>query len=159
MGHLPRRLSGVCSFFSLATRGHDILHSDWGEKILHRSVHRVDSCFRVQCTTMHVLLSYQNCRCFNYCQQIFVGLFFVALLPYENTVTTKLSQITAIYTNQGTHTSCVSVRSHQVTLPLHTRVPGSGLQFPFNIQVAVILSAGINPGSHPNSITLPVSVL
>ena len=31
MGHLPQ------------TRGHDILYSDWGEKILHRSVHRIDS--------------------------------------------------------------------------------------------------------------------
>ena len=32
-------------FVLLATRGHDILYSDWGEKILHRSVHRVDSYF------------------------------------------------------------------------------------------------------------------
>jgi len=41
----------------LATRGHDILYSDWGEKILHRSVHCVDSYFHVLCTTAHVLLS------------------------------------------------------------------------------------------------------
>jgi len=34
-------------FVLLAMRGHDILYSDWGEKILHRSVHRVDSYFRV----------------------------------------------------------------------------------------------------------------
>ena len=29
-------------FVLLATRGHDILYSDWGEKILRRSVHRVN---------------------------------------------------------------------------------------------------------------------
>jgi len=38
IGHLPWRLSRVCSLF--VTRGHDILHSDWGEKILHRSPSR-----------------------------------------------------------------------------------------------------------------------
>jgi len=30
------------AFVLLATRGHNILYSEWGEKILHRSVHRVD---------------------------------------------------------------------------------------------------------------------
>ena len=62
MGHLPRRLLGV--FVLLATRGHDILYSDWGEKILHRSVHRVDSCFCVLCTTAHVSLSYRKLSLF-----------------------------------------------------------------------------------------------
>jgi len=37
-----------------------MLYSDWGEKIFHRSVHRVDSCFRVLCTTLHLLLSYRK---------------------------------------------------------------------------------------------------
>ncbi len=32
IGHLPRKLSRVCSLF--ATRGDDRLHSDWNEKIL-----------------------------------------------------------------------------------------------------------------------------
>jgi len=50
----------VRSVFVLVTRGHDILYSDWG-KILHRSVHRVDSYFRVLCcTTAHVLLLYRK---------------------------------------------------------------------------------------------------
>jgi len=48
-----------CVFVLLATRGNDILYSDWGE-ILHRSVHRVDSYFRVLCTTAHVLLTYRK---------------------------------------------------------------------------------------------------
>jgi len=39
-------------YILLAMRGHDILYSDWGEKILHRSVHHVDSYFHVLCTTM-----------------------------------------------------------------------------------------------------------
>ena len=51
-------------FVLLATRGHVILYSDWGEKILHRSVHRVDSYFRVLCTTAHVLLSYRKLSLF-----------------------------------------------------------------------------------------------
>ena len=47
-------------FVLLATKGHDILYSDWGEKILHRSLHHVDSYFRVLCTIAHVLLSYRK---------------------------------------------------------------------------------------------------
>ena len=57
----------VRSVFILATRGHDILYSDWGDKILHRSVHHVDPYFRVLCTTVHVLLSYHKLSLFNYC--------------------------------------------------------------------------------------------
>jgi len=38
ISRLPWRLSRVRSLF--VTRGHDILHSDWGEKILHRSPSR-----------------------------------------------------------------------------------------------------------------------
>ena len=33
-------------FVLLATGGHDILYSDWGKKILHRSVH----CVELSCT-------------------------------------------------------------------------------------------------------------
>jgi len=51
-------------FVLLATRGHDILYSDWGGKILHRSVHRVDSYFLVLCTTAHVVLSYRKLSLF-----------------------------------------------------------------------------------------------
>jgi len=51
-------------FVLLVTRGHDILYNDWGEKIRHRSVHRVDSYFRVLCTTAHVLLSYRKLSSF-----------------------------------------------------------------------------------------------
>ena len=52
-------------FILLATWGHDILCSEWGEKILHRSVHCVDllSC------TVHKSAHYfrtVNYRCFNY---------------------------------------------------------------------------------------------
>ena len=38
---MARRLSRVCSFFSWRG-GYDILYSDWGEKILRRSVHHVE---------------------------------------------------------------------------------------------------------------------
>ena len=54
-----------CQVFALpATRGHDILYSDWGEKILHTSVHCFDSYFRVLCTTAHVLLAYRKLSLF-----------------------------------------------------------------------------------------------
>jgi len=40
-------------FVLLATRGHDILHSDWEEKILHRSVHCVELSCTGTGTTVH----------------------------------------------------------------------------------------------------------
>ena len=49
-------------FVVFATRWHDILYSDWEEQ----------------------KYSTVNQQCFNYCQQIFDSLIFVALLPYEN---------------------------------------------------------------------------
>ena len=64
---------GMSGFILLATRGHDMLYSDWGEKILHGSVHHVYSYFRVLCTTAHVLLSYRKLLLFqllsvNFCE-------------------------------------------------------------------------------------------
>ena len=40
-------------FVLLAMRGHDNLYSDWGEKILHRSVHRLD--YLLSCTSARVI--------------------------------------------------------------------------------------------------------
>ena len=45
-----------------ATRWHDILYSDWEEKILHRSVQRVE----LTCTQKDSTVKYY--RCFNYFQ-------------------------------------------------------------------------------------------
>jgi len=50
-------------FVLLATRGHDILYSDWGEKILCRSLYRVElSCTSTGttrlCTRAHALFLY-----------------------------------------------------------------------------------------------------
>ena len=94
MEHLPRRLSGMCSFF--LQRGATISCTvTGGEKILHRSVHCVDSHFRVlYCAQQRMCYRTVNYCCFDYCQLIFVSLIFVALLPYENILTTKFSQVT-----------------------------------------------------------------
>jgi len=62
MGHLPRRLSGVCSFF-FATREHDILYSDWGRRYsIDLYIVLTLSC--ILCTTVHVLLSYRKLSLF-----------------------------------------------------------------------------------------------
>ena len=38
---------------------------------------------------------------------------------------------------------------------VHVRLPGSGVHIPLDVQVAVILPAGTNPGLHPNTISAP----
>ena len=60
-------------FVLLATRGHDILYSDWGEKILRRSVYHIELSCTVTgttrlCTKAHLLFCTVNYCCFNYCQ-------------------------------------------------------------------------------------------
>ena len=51
----------VTSVFVFATRWHDILYSDWEEKILRRSVQRVE----LTCTQKYSTVNY---HCFNYFQ-------------------------------------------------------------------------------------------
>jgi len=55
-------------FVLLATRGHDILYSDWGRR--YSIDLYIALTLTLQRTTAHVLLSYHKyCyRCFNYCQ-------------------------------------------------------------------------------------------
>ena len=55
-------------FVLLATRGHDILYSDWGEKILHRSVHHIELTFVYCALKRTCYFCTVNYRCFNYCQ-------------------------------------------------------------------------------------------
>ena len=55
-------------FILLATRGHDILYSDWGEKILHRSVHHIELTFVYCALKRTCYFCTVNYRCFNYCQ-------------------------------------------------------------------------------------------
>ena len=62
-------------FILLATRGHDILYSDWGEKIVHRSVHRVDSFVYYTVYNNACVLSIIF-REFNFCSSLALRKFF-----------------------------------------------------------------------------------
>ena len=52
MGHFTTKVVESV-FVLLVTRGHDILYSDWGEKILPRSVYRVELSCTGTGTTVH----------------------------------------------------------------------------------------------------------
>jgi len=82
----------VKSVIVLAMRGYNILYSDWGEKILCRSVHHIELTFVYGAQKRTCYFHTVNYR-FNYCQYIFVSLIFIALWLYENILTMKFSQI------------------------------------------------------------------
>ena len=85
MGHLPRRLSGVCSFF--LRRGSTMSFTvTGGEKILRRSVYHVELTFVYSAQKRTCYFRTVNYCCFNYCRS----------LACENILTTKFSQITVL---------------------------------------------------------------
>jgi len=55
-------------FILLVTRGYNVLYSDWGEKILRRSVNHIELTFMYSAQKRTCYFHTVNYRCFNYCQ-------------------------------------------------------------------------------------------
>jgi len=79
-------------FILIAMRRHDILYSDWGRRYsldLYIALNLLFVYYAQSARYFHTI----DYHCFNYCQYIFVSLILIALLFYENILTTKFFQI------------------------------------------------------------------